>query len=476
MTLPKIIQGGMGAAVSNWRLANATARLGCLGVVSGTALDSVLARRLQDGDADGQMREALAHFPSQRIAGDIIQRYFNPKGREPRQPYRGPGLYSLQPAAAQTDLIIAANFVEVFLAKKGHSGVVGINLLDKIRLPNMASLYGAMLAGVDFVLMGAGIPREIPGILDRLSSHQAVSLRIPVEGDRQGVEFGFDPAQHLPECSQPLKRPTFLGIVSSLVLAKVLADNASGRVDGLVIEGSVAGGHNAPPRGNPALSEHGEPVYGQRDEVDLAQLRVLGLPFWLAGGYGTPEKLQDALQLGATGIQVGTLFAFCEESGFDRAIKRQVIDGVRSDTIQVFTDPDASPTRFPFKVIHLRGAVTDVEQYGRRRRVCNLGYLRTAYRRSDGTIGYRCPAEPEDLYVKKGGSAAETRGKICLCNGLLAAIGQPQHDSIFGEEPPLVTAGKDLSGIRRIVADGRATYDAKDVINLLLRHSVSSAR
>ena len=39
----------------------------------------------------------------------------------------------------------------------------------------------------------------------------------------------------------------------------------------------------------------------------------LGLPFWLAGGYGSAEKLKEALAEGAAGIQVGTAFAFCDE-------------------------------------------------------------------------------------------------------------------------------------------------------------------
>jgi len=43
--LPVIIQGGMGVGVSSWWLAQAVARTGQLGVVSGTALDAVLARR-----------------------------------------------------------------------------------------------------------------------------------------------------------------------------------------------------------------------------------------------------------------------------------------------------------------------------------------------------------------------------------------------------------------------------------------------
>ena len=45
---PLVIQGGMGAAVSNWALARAVAASGQLGVVSGTALDTIFVRRLPD--------------------------------------------------------------------------------------------------------------------------------------------------------------------------------------------------------------------------------------------------------------------------------------------------------------------------------------------------------------------------------------------------------------------------------------------
>ena len=68
--LPVIIQGGMGAGVSSWRLARAVSSTGQLGVVSGTALDVILARRLQEGDPGvlrmvqlqrGVMRVLLLH-------------------------------------------------------------------------------------------------------------------------------------------------------------------------------------------------------------------------------------------------------------------------------------------------------------------------------------------------------------------------------------------------------------------------------
>ena len=63
----EIIQGGMGAGVSNWNLARTVSRLGQLGVVSGTALDAILVRRLQDGDLEGQVRHALTNFPFQNM-------------------------------------------------------------------------------------------------------------------------------------------------------------------------------------------------------------------------------------------------------------------------------------------------------------------------------------------------------------------------------------------------------------------------
>jgi NAD(P)H-dependent flavin oxidoreductase YrpB (nitropropane dioxygenase family) len=63
MKHPMIIQGGMGVAISNWRLARTVSQLGQLGVVSGTGIDTVMVRRLQDGDPGGHVRRAAAHFP-----------------------------------------------------------------------------------------------------------------------------------------------------------------------------------------------------------------------------------------------------------------------------------------------------------------------------------------------------------------------------------------------------------------------------
>ena len=182
MLHPQIIQGGMGAGVSNWRLARAVSQSGQLGVVSGTALDVILARRLQEGDPGGDLRRAFDHFPIPGIAERVLQQYFGPGGKASGSRFKPIPMPAADPTPAAVELLVLANFTEGFLAKEGHEGVVGINFLQKIQLPTLPSLFGAMLAGVDYVLMGAGIPMAIPGIVDRLSRGEAVRLRLDVEG------------------------------------------------------------------------------------------------------------------------------------------------------------------------------------------------------------------------------------------------------------------------------------------------------
>jgi nitronate monooxygenase len=185
----------MGVGVSNWELASAVSAGGQLGVVSGTALSAVIVRRLQSGDATGAIRRALAHCPLKDAARAVEARYFNPAGLPPDQPYRLTSMYSIAPPDELVALTIIANFVEVWLAKAGHTGVVGINLLEKIQLPTLASLYGAMLANVDYVLMGAGIPRAIPAVLDHFAAGEKASLRITVDGASATDRF-FVGARH----------------------------------------------------------------------------------------------------------------------------------------------------------------------------------------------------------------------------------------------------------------------------------------
>jgi len=377
--------------------------------------------------------------------------------------------------------------------------------------------------------------QEVPGILDRLSRHEECKMAIDVDDSETVHYLHFKPKEFWEASGKAeladknLPRPNFFPIVSSVLLAQAMLKRATGEgptrgIQGFIIEFPTAGGHNAPPRGfrydavakshSLSLNEKGEPIYGPKDDVDLVKFKAAskGLPFYLAGYYARPEKLQEVLALGGAGVQVGTSFAFASESGLSDSAKQEVLSRIANNDLTVYTDPVASPTGFPFKVLELDGSLSEKENYAERPRVCNLGYLRTAYEK-DGKIGYRCAAEPIDDWLKKGGDIQATEGRKCLCNGLMANAGIPQvpfspppvrppsaltrhfprctwcvvltfsesglqvsphkakgSDERYVEET-LITAGDDVNQVRKYMkqdANGRWEYSARDVVDYLL--------
>ena len=466
--LPRIIQGGMGVAVSNWALARAVALSGELGIVSGTGIDNVLVRRLQDGDEGGHSRRALAAYPNQERVQAMLDQFFLECGRQGK-PYKRVPLPSLANHKLAWELSIMGAFVEVWLAREGHSNPVGVNLLTKLQMMTLPSLYGAVLAGADTVIMGAGIPREIPGALDAFAAGQPAKLRLDVKGDPQGETpvLTLDPADYGLGGVQ-VGRPKFYPIITSHVLANVLLKKATGSIQGFVIEGPTAGGHNAPPRGQVAYDEIGQPIYTERDICDLEEMRKLDVPFWLAGGQATPEALQEALREGAAGIQVGTLFAFCKESGFRADFRERVQEQAQEERLSVYTDPLASPTGFPFKVVQLEDTLSNPEVYAQRTRICDIGYLREAYwddrsKAEGGKVGWRCSAEPVDQYTAKGGKLEDTVGRKCLCNALMSDAGLAQIQKNGDVEKPLLTSGDGIYAL----TDWKLGYTAHDVVEYL---------
>ncbi len=229
-----------------------------------------------------------------------------------------------------------------------------------------------------------------------------------------------------------------------------------------------------PPRGKLKLTETNEPVYGDRDAVDLDKVRELGLPFWLAGGYGTSEKIDEAVALGAVGVQVGSIFALSTESGLRDEYRQEIIREAFAGDVKVKTDPYASPSGFPFKVVELPGTLSDPDVYEERPRICDVTRLRRPYLKSNGEVRYRCPAEPTAAYVDKGGRMEDTEGKKCLCNALLAGVGLDQTQKDGFREPALVTLGQDLEFLPHVISGPEESYTAADAIAYLTRTKVGA--
>ncbi len=462
----KIIQGGMGVNISSPFLAREVSMLGQLGTVSGVALERVMARILQKGDPDGHMRRALSHFPFPNVAKKVIEEFYIKGGAPAGSSGRGIPVWSVKPSNLLIALTVCANYAFVFLAKEGRTNPISINYLEKIAMPHIYAITGAILAGVDFITMGAGIPFHIPSLIENLVLGKEVSCRVPVIGKNiTSFTMSFSPEDFFGEKLPLLRKPGFFPIISSNLLASIFIKKLpEGSIDGFVIEESTAGGHNAPPR-KPVLNEKGEPepIYGPKDKVDYSEIAKFGLPFWIGGSYASPEKLRLAESMGARGIQAGSIFALCEESGMSPEIRRRIRELGFKRELQIRTDMRFSPTGFPFKVAVLPDTLSEKNVYDKRIRVCNQGALVSLYEKPDGTIGYRCESEPIREFIRKGGKERDTEGRGCICNGLFSTAGL-NHD-----ETPIVTLGDDLSFLSKVMRNRDDSYSAKDAIDYLLK-------
>jgi hypothetical protein len=327
-------------------------------------------------------------------------------------------------------------------------------------------------------VVGAGNPDGLPAICTSLARHEPVVHQIPVLYRESGEVFTlpFDPRQIADGklARQPLQRPAFLAIVSLENLVIALSQSMSGAPDGFIIEHHTAGGHNAGPQGPLLKDSLGQPIYSAQDEPDLNAIRQVGLPFWLAGGYGSHAKLQQAIAAGALGVQAGSVFALAEESGMKPSYRNAILEALKKspEDDRLIQTTLFSPTGYPFKVVQLPGTLADETVFAARRRVCDIGLLQQrgltkADAQGSRRLFQRCPAAPVSDFVNKRGLERNTEARRCLCNGLLACVGLAQTTGSNGEkaeEPAIVTLGNHLDGVRRLSRNGQTPYWARDAV------------
>ena len=487
---PAIITGGMGVRISNWLMSRIVAMTGNMGIVSGTGLETIYPRILQDGDKGGHVRRAFTELARRQPAlsqpiFDLYDKYYIEGGKAADKPYRAVPVWRLnrletsgsnsfwEPFRELQLLAIASNFAEVWLAKEGHKGAVGINFLRKVERPLLWTLYGAMLAEVDYVVIGAGNPSHLPGMIRSLCNHEDTSLPLKVYGTNSASGEFFakiQPSTLVGAKPGAISCPKFLAIVSSLTLADALYSNPKTRPYGFVIEYPEAGGHNAAPA-KMKFDAAGQAVliYTDSDRADAVAIGKLGLPFWLAGSYGTSKSLQKAFDVGAAGIQVGTIAALCGQSGIAPELRIKVLNLLKQDKLKV-DNTMFSPAGFPFKVAQVQGTISDKTVRESRKRICDICLLQATYLTQEGSLGYRCPGESVKDFVAKGGRAQNTKGRICLCNALFSAAGFPQIQAGGYVEPPIVTLGEDLRSAKELLSQlspGQETYTISKAIRYL---------
>ena len=218
----------------------------------------------------------------------------------------------------------------------------------------------------------------------------------------------------------------------------------------------------------------GQPMYGVRDEADLAAIRAVHLPFWLAGGYGSQARLHEALAAGANGVQVGTVFALAEESGMKSEYRSAILAALKSGRGR--RRSGAHDHLLAYRLF-FQGRPTGGHALGRRclcRPTAHLRHrhLATARLQQAGRIwaAHAFPTlsgRPGGRYVKQRGLERNTDERRCLCNGLLSCVGLGQVKEIQGElveEPAIVTLGNHLDGVRRLSRQGQTHYYVQDVV------------
>ncbi len=422
-----VVLGGMGVGVSSPELAGAVAHCDAMGTISETASGVKLTRILQDGDPSGLYRQALETFPNQEIVERVLRKFYLEDGVRPERRtlrYRPVEKFRLDRNREAEELAVLGVYCDVTIAKllaDGY-GQIGTNGLTKIDRPTAAGLYGGMLAGADYTARGAGVPLYIPGMINELHAGNPVEYEIKVAGGKLKRTMQFDPARYNTD-GREVSHPEFWGIVSHPDIARALADAGA---KAIIIESSLAGGHNAPSSG---------------PDIPIEQYPDLGVPYLLAGGEAS-NGLAAALERGAAGVQAGSAFALTEESGMAPSLRQRALKNILGRKFRSEPREGFSPTEFPFYVSEVDGTLADKEVYEGRERVCDIEMLATAYEDDDKTK-YRCMAEPTDKFTEKTRSPLARRNMgtaACLCNALFETIGMGQRD-VDREEPAVLTLG-----------------------------------
>jgi nitronate monooxygenase len=226
----------------------------------------------------------------------------------------GLGLLYKKFSANYLEASIAGLKEEIRKAREKTAGVIGVNVM--VAMTNFADMVKTAIAEkVDILIAGAGLPLDMPSFLKRESKTKLIP------------------------------------IVSSARAAKILCEkwknNYDYLPDAIIVEGPKAGGHlgfkeeqiddsnYALERLVPEIIKELKPFEDKYDKK---------IPLIAAGGIYTGQDIRDIMDLGASGVQMGTRFVTTDECDASAGFKQTYIDASETD-IEIIRSPVGMPGR-----------------------------------------------------------------------------------------------------------------------------------
>lgn len=221
---------------------------------------------------------------------------------------------------------LSANFAEASIlglkeeirkTREKAKGVVGVNVM--VAMTNFADMVKTAIAEkIDIVFSGAGLPLDLPSFLEKDSTTKLVPIVSSARAVRVICEKWMSHYNYLP--------------------------------DAIVVEGPKAGGHLGFKENQIADRDFSlEEILPQIvAEVALFEQKYnKKIPVIAAGGIYTGEDIYKMMELGASGVQLGTRFVTTDECDASLAFKEQYINAKEID-IEIIKSPVGMPGRAIF--------------------------------------------------------------------------------------------------------------------------------
>jgi NAD(P)H-dependent flavin oxidoreductase YrpB (nitropropane dioxygenase family) len=201
---------------------------------------------------------------------------------------------------------------EIKKAKEKSKGIIGVNIM--VALTNYADMVRTSIAEkADVIFAGAGLPFDLPSYL----RHDSVTKLVP--------------------------------IVSSARAAKIICDKWNNNYgylpDAIVVEGPKAGGHLGF-KLNQLEDEHYslENIVPEVVEVSNSYKEKKNIPVIAAGGISTGQDIRRYIEMGAAGVQMGTIFVTTNECDASEAYKKVFVNAKQED-VKIIQSPVGMPGR-----------------------------------------------------------------------------------------------------------------------------------